>query len=487
MSIEKGKSIRRNLLITISLAVIFLFRLLPPIPTVTTSGMQVLGIFIGVLILWLTLSIDWPSILCIGALALVPELSIGGLLSVSIGSATFSFLMFTFLCTYTLSKTPFIRRCAVFFVTSRIAKRGPWMLSILFFASVLFVGAFTSPSVLFIVYLPIIEEIYAVLNLQKGDRFAAMLMGGLVVCCGVSSGMTPIAHVFPLMALDFYQSATGLAISYVSYMAFAIPVGLIVFALMLLVFRFVMRPDAGKVRGISLDALKADETPMDRREVSILVVFAAVVLLWVAPDLLAGVLPAFAATFKALGTAFPPLMGVVALSMMTVDGKPLLNVSEGLSKGVPWGALMMAGGTLALGSALSNADIGLMASLGDALAPLATGMAPLAMVTLFTAWAAIQTNLSSNMVTASVVTAIAVPICLMTAGHVSTAAVAAIIGMMASYAFAFPPAMPYVAIAGASGWTTVGTLGKYGCLIAAIAVLVAVLVGYPIAAALMPA
>lgn len=486
MSHSKNSPVKRVSILLISFAFIFLFRYMPPIPMLTASGMQVLGVFLGVLTLWLTVAIDWPSLLCLGALALVPELSMDGLLRASFGNSTIAFLMFTFLCTFTLSQTPFIRRCAVGFVTSGIAKRGPWMFSALFFASVIFIGSFISPTVLFVIYLPIIEEIYAVLGLKKGSTAASMLMVGLVICCGVSCGMTPIAHVFPLMALGFFTAATGHTITYTSYMAFAVPVGLVTFVCMLLIFRFIMRPDMGEIKSGDVDSLRKNAPPMDRREISVLAVFGIVVFLWIAPDLTAPLFPGFSKLFKGLGAAMPPLIGVAALSVITFGGKPLLNFGEGMSKGVPWGALIMSVGTLALGSALTNANVGIVGTLGGALGPIAAKMAPFAMVALFTAWAAVQTNVSSNMVTVTVVTAIAIPICLAANGAVSTSAVCAMIGMIASYAFAFPSAMPCVAIAGASGWTTAGTLARIGSLMAITATIIAVLLGYPIASALMP-
>lgn len=76
----------------------------------TQSAMRVIGIFLGTLLLWLTVSIDWPSLLCMAALAAVPELGVNAVLSASFGNSTFAFLMFTFLCTYALSQTPFVRR-----------------------------------------------------------------------------------------------------------------------------------------------------------------------------------------------------------------------------------------------------------------------------------------------------------------------------------------------------------------------------------------
>ena len=77
----------------------FGMRFLPALPGLSASGMQVLGIFAGTLLLWLTIAIDWPSILLIGALAFVPELKIGTILSGAYGGTIVVFLMFTFVVT----------------------------------------------------------------------------------------------------------------------------------------------------------------------------------------------------------------------------------------------------------------------------------------------------------------------------------------------------------------------------------------------------
>ncbi len=481
----QGKGTHRLGITLAALALILLFGLIPAPVGMTRSAMRVIGIFLGTLLLWLTVSIDWPSLLCMAALAAVPELGVNTILSSSFGNSTFAFLMFTFLCTYALSQTPFVRRCAVWFVSGRLARKGPWQLTLLFFASILLLGLFISPTVLFVLYLPIIEEIYQVLGIRKGERSASMLMMGLVFCCGISSGMTPIAHVFPLMAMEFYHTSTGIAIDYTAYMAAAIPVGLLASAAMMLLFRFVLRPDLTALNTAEAGGLRDSLEPMGSREKAVLSIFLLVVALWVVPSMVEPVFPEFYAFINAFGTAYPPLLGAVLMSMVFLEGKPLLPFGEAMSKGVPWGSLIMCAGTLAVGSAMTNKAIGLTSWLSDTIGPAASSLAPMMVVLLFAAWAAIQTNLSSNMVTVSVVTAIAVPICLSMGGSVNTAAVCSIIGLLASYAFATPPAMPCVAIAGSSGWTTAGALVKYGFLLMALSVLISVGVGYPIACLFM--
>ncbi|MBR0185689.1 MAG: hypothetical protein IJQ24_06640 [Synergistaceae bacterium] len=65
-----------------------------------------------------------------------------------------------------------------------------------------------SPSVLFVIYLPIHETICNELGINKDDKLANMLMLANLFCCAFACGMTPIAHVFPIMGLGFFESAS---------------------------------------------------------------------------------------------------------------------------------------------------------------------------------------------------------------------------------------------------------------------------------------
>lgn len=482
---SKKETFKRNILILISLLFIVFFRFVPAPTGLSASAMQVLGIFIGVLILWLTISIDWPSLLCLAALGFVPEIKFNSMLAGSVGGSTFSFLLFTFMCTYAISKTSFVKRCAVGFINSKIAKKGPWWFLISYCASVLVIGLVMSPSVLYVIYLPILDEICHLLKLKKDDKLANSLVIGQTISCALSSGMTPIAHVFSIMAIGFYETATGLTISYASYMGFAIPVGIICFIIMILVFKLFLRPDMSKLSNIDMESLKEDIKPMEKREKLILLIFFMVIALWVLPGFIKPVLPNVANYIDSFGTAFPPLLGAVALSIITIDGKALLNFKDAMSKGVSWESLIMTTATLAVGSAMTNPEIGLTDWLTENISPMLTNLTPIILVLIFTLWAAIQTNLSSNMVTITVVCAVAIPICMASNGAVSTPAMASIIGMMGAYAFAAPPAHPNVALASASGWTTTAQMMKYGSIIMIVSVIVTVIIGYPIATALM--
>jgi len=479
--------IKKVIYIITALFIVLFFRFLPAPKGLSVSGMHVIGTFLGVLLLWITIGIDWPSLICIASLSFIPSMGVDTVLKNSFGNATFAFLLFTFMCTYGISKTGFIRRTALAFVTSKIAKKGPWQLAISFLASVIVIGCFISPTVLYFMMLPILEEIYNVLGLKKGDKFASMLAMGLVFCSSLSAGMTPIAHVFPVISIGVYQAATKNTVSYANYMAFAIPTGILLFIALMLVFRFIFNPSVKEFESMDqsrFEVLKNEIPESDIKEKLILTIFAFVVVLWVAPGIINPVLPQVAGFINKYGTAMPPLLGVVLMSILRVEGKPLLNFNEAMTKGVSWPSLIMAASTLAIGAAITDKTIGLTAFLTSTIKPITHNMPVLLLIILFVTWAAIESNFSSHMVSAQLVATVAVPVALATTGF-NAQAIACVIGMVVSFGSATPPSIPYAAIAGASGWTNAMELIKYGFTMMFIVIIIAVVFSYPFAAYFM--
>ena len=101
----KDNRIFRAIIIPLCICFCFLGQLIPPIDGLSSEAIGVLFIFLGTLILWLTIGIDWPSLLCLLSLGFINSFGFNKVISSSFGNSTFAFLLFTFICTYALSKT----------------------------------------------------------------------------------------------------------------------------------------------------------------------------------------------------------------------------------------------------------------------------------------------------------------------------------------------------------------------------------------------
>lgn len=450
--------------------------------TLKQSNFALLATFVVTLLLWITVDIAWPSLLCLLSLALIPELGMKKILALSLGNETLAFLLFTFMCTYALAKTSFVRRTAIFFVTSSWAKKGPWQMSILFFLAVLSTGLFIAPTVLFFIFYPILQEIYTLIGLKKGDSFASMLLMGVIICVNLSAGMTPIAHVFPVLATSAYATLTGTTIDYGKYMLFGIPTGIVLFIGMLVIFRFIWRPQTPTFLGLNKTDFTVIKKPR-QVENAIVSIFALVVFLWVAPSLLGGIWPFFNTSLAKLGTAFPPLLGLILLALIKFENKALLDLNEAFVKGVSWPSVIMCSATLALGSCLADPNLGFIAPLTATLKPVLASVGVAGMLLLFIMWATIESNISSHIVTSQVVASVAVPLAL--SGGANALALTSVIGLGASIGCATPPSMPFVAVACSSGWLTTKTTLKAGIGFSCVAIIILYTIGYPLANLIM--
>ena len=99
MSKEK-KGYGKAICTIVGLLCIFLFKFLPAPSGLNELDMQIAGIFIGTIWLWLTVSTSWPSMLVIAVLAMSPLFTSSQALAGSMGSWVTSFvLLLLHLCT----------------------------------------------------------------------------------------------------------------------------------------------------------------------------------------------------------------------------------------------------------------------------------------------------------------------------------------------------------------------------------------------------
>ena len=472
----KDNKIFRTIIIPICIILCFVGKFIPSFNGLNSDAFGVIFIFVGVLILWLTIGIDWPSLLCIFALGFINSFGFSNVISSSFGSSTFVFLIFTFVCTYALSKTSLIKRIAINFINFKIAKKNGYLFIFSFLLITLILGLFISPTVLFIILLPILNEILEILNINKSDKIAKILMLGLGFSVSISSGMTPIAHVFPILAMN----AAGINIASFKYMTIAIPSGLIIFFLMYFILLLLIRPKFSNLDFSKVNDLKKDLEKLNKKEIIILIIFIIILILWILPSFFEYIYPPIYDLFNKFGTVMPPLLGTLLLCVIRINDEPLIKIDDAFKNGVPWGSLIMCAATLALGEAIKSDNIGIISYLENTLGPTLSTLPNILLLIIFIIWPAIQTNLSSNMVTATVVSTIASTILLSISTTLSFETIIVIIGMLSSFAFATPPSMPHIAIISASESASTKDCLLYGSIVMLISIIISLIISYPL-------
>ena len=161
-----------------------------------------------------------------------------------------------------------------------------------------------------------------------------------------------------------------------------------------------------------------------------------------------------------------------------------MNFKESTTKGILWGSILMTGAATWLGSCLTNADIGISEWLTASLAPMTAALPITGMIMFFMAWAIIETNFSSNIVTTTVVSAVALSVLTaLPAGSVSVGSVVCMVGICAAICNMTPAGQSTInTVAIGSGWTNAKSMFIWGGLFAVMAVLVLTFISYPLGA-----
>lgn len=134
MKREGGKNYGRAAALITGLALIILFGLVPPPEGLNHVSMQVVGIFAGTIVLWLGVSTDWPSLVCMLALIGFGIVAPDSAFATFLGNSTCAFLVFSYTLADGLTESGVLRRLAVRAVGMSFVRGHPWRLILMLVA-----------------------------------------------------------------------------------------------------------------------------------------------------------------------------------------------------------------------------------------------------------------------------------------------------------------------------------------------------------------
>lgn len=456
--------------ILIIAAVIALFgtRIIPPPSGLSQSGLQIMGIMTGALILWVGLGVDWPSLLVLLALMTIPELGSNAVLAGSFGNPGVVFLIFCMMLAACLTKTGLAKRLAICFLTNKLSRKRPWWTIAMFYLAVFVLGSFVSAGAGIVITLPIAVEILERIGCKKKDGLSTMLVLGTVVVGMLANCSTPIAHAMSIQGIYLYHTYTGGELDFFSFCATLLPVALVCLIVFYLICRFLWRPDVSHMTELDFDNLKQSIGPMSKREKISAVVYMTVVILWILPGLFKYIAPGIYPYVSWINQNYPPIVAVITLNFIYADGKKVLSYKDAFGN-VAWGAVVFMAAINMLGNATANPEIGLPDWLAGTLTPVFSGISPTVFMIIIVLFIAIVTNFASNAVAIAIGYAIALPLVLtIYDGAINPALMGLFVTCAGQFSYATPPATPSAAIASESGWMKSSSMCKWGMICAVV-------------------
>ena len=472
-------------LCVIAAAVVLMFGtgLMRPLWGLTSAGFRVFGILIGGLLLWLFVSMDWTSFLILMALMTVPELGVKTVVQASFGNDTAVFLLFCFMLAASLTKTGLARRISIWFITNRISRRSPWRTIIMYFSAEFILSLVLSSTTVFMIFLPIMEEILQEVGYQKGDKtkVGAMMVLGTVIVGQLANSCTPVSHAMSITGLTTYQSYTGGTIDFFTYCAVLTPLAVICLSLWLVLARVLFRPDVSAFQNIDFDALEASCGRATKREKIAGVFYIIVVVLWVLPGLMRYAAPGLYTYFSGIHQCYPPLAALFIMNLVRVDGKKILPFQDAF-RSINWNTFVFIATIMALGSCFSDPSLEISSWFSTVLTPVVSAVDPIVFMTAASILGIILTNFISNAVALAVLFAVAMPLCMnVYTGAINPMAMAILITASIQYAWATPASTPNAGVALDTGWIDSEAMMKYGFVIMGAMCIVFAAVGIPLA------
>lgn len=439
----------------ISLGLLIGIGQIEPIAPITQQGMQLLGIFVGTIYAWITISVVWPSILAMFTLFLYGIVTPKEFFAISFGNDVIVFLIFTFVFTGVIEEVGLTKYLTNCLLDLSIVKKSPWMLIFILFSTAYILASFTSIYPVAILLWSITYKICDEAGYAPYSKFATLILSGIVIA-GAQSSCLWFFKPTGMVLFGMYTSLTGESIDILQYTLYMFAMGLFTVLGYMFLCKFVFRLDVSDLKKVSNLVEKETMTFAQKIVLFFLVIFVTLAIL-------DGVLPNAEGLGMILARIGSPgiVMGLIVLMcLIHIDGKPLLNFPKTAKKFVVWDIIIILSLILPLSNMLMTDDAGIKQWMIQFLSPMVSGTNVIVFIALVLLLPALCTNFASNTVIAVIFCQLIVSM----APMVGVNAVPLIIAMLslAHYAFLTPAASGHAAFLFANTeWLDKKDLTKY--------------------------
>ena len=353
----------------ICLIIMFAFGQLPPIGPLTPLGMNLIGIFLGVLYGWIFVEIVWPSLAGLLALALIGGMKPGQLLNKSFGDPIVQMMFFIFVFCATINYYGLSKFISLWFISRKFVKGRPWLFTYVFMGSIFILGGLTSASPAAIIGWSILYGVCDVCGYKKGEGYPTMMVFGIVFAAQMGMSLIPFKQA-ALTVFSAYETLSGVGIDYGKYMLLALVICAACSVGFIILGKYIFKPDMKKLIDLEAEKLDTDNSlKLSNVQRTVLVFLFLLVILLLAPNFLPR--DFFLTRFlRSIGNTGIVILLVTVMAAIRVGGKPLLNFKVMVDSGVTWAIVLLLAIVQPLTFAMSSPDTGITQFLMAMLQPI---------------------------------------------------------------------------------------------------------------------
>lgn len=401
----------------IIVGIMILAHFIPAPAPITPLGIQIIGIFIGMIWGWCTCGMLWPSIIGIIMLGMTdyaasPEAALGMVLTHN----TVISMFVAFIVLAYVNNSGLMNVIAQWLVTRKFAAGRPWLFMSFFFTMLMLIAGVFNGVILIIIAFNFILPVLKDMGYTKEDTLPTYMLLGIALFAGMGTVWPPFLpnSLFTRGILTTALGGVPLS-SFQYFVSIDLPL-FACFALYLLMGKFVARVDTQKfVAGTEVLLAKADaeeKTPLSSEQKGAALLLTIFILGLALPAILPAAWAPIA-LLKRFGLIGISLSLTVALLILeSKDGKPLADFAHLVTTGVDWNMFFLTGGIMIIAAALTSEGTGIATAMAMYLVPIVSKAPLIAFVAIIIVALCIFSQFSMNMVLQMVFAPILAPILL---------------------------------------------------------------------------
>lgn len=462
-----------NSIIAIAIMVGFKY-VFTPVEPLTPLGMEILGVFLGVMYGWLIVGdIYWPSLLGLVFLGLSEWTTVPNAFRTGFGHNNVMLMLFFFLFTNIINAAGITEYIARWITSRKFAIGKPYVITLLIFIASMVLYFMVTATAAALIMFPLVIEISKIYGLKPGNKWTSMVLIGLIVTSGTSYILLPYKSL-PLVVFSSYEALGGEPINMAKYMFLVIVVSLLMLIMVFCTVKYIAKPD---VSAIASHKAGFKELPkLTTYQKSVLIFFVITITLVMIPNFV----PTSFWLSKALKTLGTP--GIMAVAVMIwyglrwKEGKSIIQL---FSTGINWGVIFILAFALTVAAAVSDPATGIQDWLTVKITPLVEGKSPFMITFILCIIGLVLTQFCNNQSIAAIVTPILLSIAMATDANIHVLLSCLLLSVNAG--FCTPPASATASILfGTVDWVPGKQPYIYGLIYAVYTVILCFGVMYPL-------
>lgn len=368
-----------------------------PFATLSEVGVRILGVFIGLVYGWSFVGMLWPSLLGLVAVVCSGLMDINQAIAQSFGNSTILFLIFIMLITENMNRTGFVNKFAYWLISRKFCQNRPWVLIITVFMTTYLISALSSAFVAIFLCWSFWYSICNQMGYKPFEKFTTIVIAGTILSCVLGGLILPF-HQLPMVILNAFSANMQEPVNYGAYMATIIPYTLVCLFEYILVCKFIVRPDVGRLKEFDVESVIGNankKITFNKLQLGSAIGLLALIVMLMLP----GFLPSdmlFVKFLNNIGMAGSALLVTVVMLWVKVDGEPLMKFELSIKEGVNWNVIFFFTMVLFISSCISNEETGIFPWIVSMVQPIVTNQGAFGFVIVLLAAATIITNFFNN-------------------------------------------------------------------------------------------